>query len=458
MGLSEEQGTPLKKSLGLLGNLAITLSNITPASSVFIIVPALLVTTGTGILWSFLIGLIIALAIGLCDAELGSLYPTAGGPYYVIKRVLGDYWGFIALSCIAVQAVVLTPAIAMGDGLYLHSFFPGISASVVGFIVMLASAVIAIFPISSNGYITGIFLVIELLALILLSIIGFSHLHQSASILISHPHALVGGHLSTIGAGALIGGVVTALFAYNGYDQVITFGEETHGNPRYIGFAILAALGVTVIFEVVPSVAVLLGAPDLTQLFSNSAPVSYVIKATTNDVWNAVILIGILFAIFNATIAIILGFARMLYSSAREESWPPFINRALTHLHPKFKTPWIATLAIGVIGGLLCFASSFILLITFTSVLVAVIYALIAVAALITRVKGERSPFRMILWPLPPIVALVGIIVALTQQTTKDLTITLIIFIVASLYYVFYQRGRNKASKGELAQTKINQN
>lgn len=454
MEMSDHQGTPLKKSLGLLGNLAITLSNITPASSVFIIVPALLLTTGTGILWSFLIGLVIALAIGLCDAELGSLYPTAGGPYYVVKKVLGNYWGFIALSCIAVQAVVLTPAIAMGDGLYLHSFFPSLNASVIGCIVMLASAVIAIFPISSNGYITGVFLVIELVALILLSFIGFSHIHQSASILVTTPHALVGGHLSPIGAGALIGGVVTALFAYNGYDQVITFGEETHGNPKYIGFAILAALGVTVVFEVVPSLAVLLGAPDLSKLFGDAAPISYVIKTTTNNTWNAVILTGILFAIFNATIAIILGFGRMLYSSAREESWPPAMNRALTKLHPRFKTPWVATLLIGVIGGLLCFASSFILLITFTSVLVAVIYALVAVSALITRVKGEKSPFRMILWPLPPLVALVGIVVALTQQTAKDLLITLGIFIIASLYYFFYQKRRNKEFKKELIHAK----
>ncbi|MBM7646771.1 amino acid transporter [Scopulibacillus daqui] len=435
----------LKKSLGFFGNLSITLSAITPASSVFIIVPALLLVSGTGILWSFAAGIIIALAMGFCDAELGSQYPAAGWPYDVVKKVLGNYLGFLVLAAVIVQAVVLTPAIAMGVGTYMHSFFPELNPSLIGCLTMVSAAIIAIFPITANGFITGIFLMAELAVLIVLSCLGFAHLHQPASILFSQPHAMTDGRLSPIGAGALIAGIVTALFAFNGYDTAVNFSEETRGSKRAIGMMILAALGVTVLFEVVPAIAVVLGSPNITKLLSSETPMSYMITAVSGPMVNEMIIIGVILAIYNATIAILLSYGRIIYSSAKEGAWPPAVNRMLSRIHPRWHSPLAATLLVGIIGALLCFASRFILLITFSSVLICAIYGLLAISALVNRIRKTtlNPPYRMPFWPVPPIIVIVGVGLALTQQSSKDLLISFAIFTGASLYYFIYLKNKS---------------
>jgi hypothetical protein len=67
-------------------------------------------------------------------------------------------------------------------------------------------------------------------------------------------------------------------------------------------------------------------------------------------------------------------------------------------------------------------------------------YALIAVAALISRWRdrGLVRPARMPLWPLPPLVTLVGVIVALTQQTARDILIVVALFAAGLVYYYLY--------------------
>ena len=71
----------LSRSLGVWGNIAITLSAVTPASSVFIIVPFIIITAGTGAILSMLAAAVIGVLMAFCWAELSAAYPIAGGDY-----------------------------------------------------------------------------------------------------------------------------------------------------------------------------------------------------------------------------------------------------------------------------------------------------------------------------------------------------------------------------------------
>ena len=62
----------LSRSLGVGGNVLITLSGISPASSVFILGGAALAAYGTGVFWGFAIAGVISLLIAYCYAELAS--------------------------------------------------------------------------------------------------------------------------------------------------------------------------------------------------------------------------------------------------------------------------------------------------------------------------------------------------------------------------------------------------
>jgi amino acid transporter len=99
--------------------------------------------------------------------------------------------------------------------------------------------------------------------------------------------------------------------------------------------------------------------------------------------------------------------------------------------------PWVATMFVGVLGAILCAQSSLISVVTFTSVLIIILYALIAISAIVSRVRQKdlERPFRMPLWPVPPVVALVGVGLALSQQKGSDLIICAAIFVGGIIYY-----------------------
>ena len=89
--LLEEMGyqPQLQRGLNILGNLALTLSDITPTASLLVVGTAVIATAGTGSLWAYLIGAFIAINVALCMGELGSMFPVAGGLYSIVTRVLG---------------------------------------------------------------------------------------------------------------------------------------------------------------------------------------------------------------------------------------------------------------------------------------------------------------------------------------------------------------------------------
>jgi amino acid transporter len=75
---------------------------------------------------------------------------------------------------------------------------------------------------------------------------------------------------------------------------------------------------------------------------------------------------------------------------------------------------------------------------------VVVTFALIALAALVSRLRQPHlaRPYRMPLWPLPPLLALVGVAVTVLLQTRLDLAIVAGILVAGLLYEVVYLRPR----------------
>jgi amino acid transporter len=71
-------GPGLKPVLTLTAAILLTLSCVTPASSLFIIVPELLASQGSGVILTLLVGVAISVAVGICYAELGTRTPSSG--------------------------------------------------------------------------------------------------------------------------------------------------------------------------------------------------------------------------------------------------------------------------------------------------------------------------------------------------------------------------------------------
>jgi amino acid transporter len=442
----------LHRSIGVLGNVMITLSGVTPASSVFIIAPVALVAAGSGSFLAFVFAAIVGVFMAFCWAELSAAYPIAGGDYALVwhsfkgrSSWLGGPLSFITFA-LYVDFIAFIPAvIALGMGTYL-GVVVHVNARLLGAIVMLVAAGIAILNIRLNAVITGIFLAIELAALTAVTVLGFSHARHLGSLL----HPVVGtlhGGLSTVTFSAVLALTAVAVFSYNGFANAVNFSEETTGSSRRIARAILWSLVITVAAELIPLTAVIVGSPSIAKLSGSAVPMQYFIEATSNKTVYTIISLGVVVAILNAVIAIVLSYARIFFSSGRDRAWPGPVNGWMTMVSPRFKSPWVPTALVGVLGAVMCLTVSLDTLVNLTGASLVADYALIAIAALFARPTGatRHSPYKMPLWPLPPVLALASVVYVFTQQTSLLLRVTLITVAIGLVYWavvILPQRGK----------------
>ena len=435
----------LKRSVNSLGHLALILSDITPTASLLVVGTAVIAVAGTGSVWAYVIGCFIAVNVALCMGELGSMFPVAGGLFSIVTRVLGKAAGFVAMVDYMGQAVFLPASVAIGIGTYVHALDPSIPTNIISGFGMIVVTGTALLQIKANAWLTGVFLAIELIVVGALAVAGFTHLHQPLSIL---GHAVgPNGHggLSPIATSAIVAALATALFSVNGYDSGINFAEEVLGEAKAVGKAVVTAALIGIFFEIVPFIAIVFGAHNLAAFVNSGTPMTEVAGEAFGHTFVTVITYGALIAIFNASVAITLQFSRIVWASGRDFAWPEPVSTWIAKVEHKRDTPWVATLIVGALATVLCFQSSLITVVTFTAVLIVVLYGLIAVSALVSRVRQRHlpRPSRMPLWPLPPVLALAGVVVALTQQKHSDLILTACIFAAALIYYFAFVRPRS---------------
>ncbi len=437
----------LNRALGLMGALFIVLSAITPASSVFIIVPGVIGLSGTGALWSFIIAAVIGLVMAFVYAELSSAFPTAGGEYTMIGRTMGPFWGFVTMVLLMVTLVLIIAVIAFGVGQYLGVVMPGLNPLATAIVAILLAAVIAALGIKQNALITGVFLAIELLALLILVVLGFGGAERSIGAVLSTPQVLdtATNALAPAPFAAILAATAVALFAYNGYGGAAYFGEETKDAKRSIGRVILWALLVTVLAEVLPLIAVLMGSPDLQALLAAPQKIEYFLEAKGGHSLTVLVSLAIVVAIFNAVIAIMLQAARLLYSTARDKTWPGGINQPLARLHPNFASPWIATVVVAVLAALACFIDfNTLLVVTGTSLIV--VYVLLCIGVIIGRNNGSTANghYRMPGYPIPAVLALIALLYIAYQNLMDaafgrpSFAATAIIMAIAAVYYLVF--------------------
>ncbi|MDF5756277.1 APC family permease [Spongiactinospora sp. TRM90649] len=449
---SSPSAPPLRRGLKLLGTLLITLSAITPASSVFIIAPGVVGQAGSGAFWSFVIAAVVGVFMAFVYAELASAYPLSGGEYAIVGRTLGKLPGFIILGLLVITQLLIIAVIALGVGTYLAVLIPGVPGPVVAAVTTAAATVLAVFDIKLNAWITGVFLAIEMIALVVVSALGLFDPARSLGDLLTAPVVAVdGGGVTSASAGLIVGAAAVAIFAYNGYGSAVYFGEETTDAHRGIARAILWALVITVVAELVPVTAVLLGAPSLEELFASDNMMGLFVATQAGETVNTVISLAIALAIINAVLAIILISSRMVFSTGRDTAWPGAVSRALAAIHPRTGTPWIATLVTGGLATILCFADEQLLLVVTGTSLVAV-YAALCLAAINGRRNGTtaHAVYRMPWFPAAPVLALAALAYVIWQNAMDpavgrtSLLITLGVCAVAALYYALVLRGRDQ--------------
>lgn len=429
----------LARSLSMRENILITLSSVTPASSVFIIVPAILLGVGGASVLTLGLAALAAVLVGICYAELSATYPVTGGEYTWAARLLGRPLGFGTFMLTMVNGILIIAVIALGTGDYLSAAWSALDGVWVGAVVIVATTVVAALDIRTNAWVTGVFLATELLALVVLTVLGFLHPERGPGAFLSAQTA--GDHgLQTVGVAAIIALLPVALFAFNGYGAAVYYVEETKDANRTIGRVILVSLVVTALVEIVPLAAVVIGAPSMEALLGSDAPMNYFLLERGGSALNTAVSVGIALAIVNAVIAVIIQIARLVYASARDRSWPGPVDDVLGRIHPRFRSPVNATFLVGALSTLTAVFIPLSWLITATGASVALVYLVVGACALRLRRPGAASSrgYRMPLWPLPPVLLVAGMVyvcVEVGRDAPSQLVIGLVTVAVGVAYY-----------------------
>ncbi|MFF7061606.1 amino acid permease [Pseudomonas sp. NPDC008258] len=268
MTSSSAPAPALKPTLSVADVVAITVSSVTPASSVFVIAPFAIAQAGTGVIWAFMLGGVLALMFALCYAELGRAHSAAGGEYVFAKRVFGGMAGYATFLTALAMLVFIPPVLATGAATYLNAALgTQLDGQAVALVIVTLGYLLAILNIKLNAWVTGICLLLEVAALMVIVVLGFGHAQQPVSSLVS-PLVLDNGMLHAAPWALVVGAIGTALFSFNGYGGAVLLAEDMKCGGRGIPKAVLWSLVLLVAIEVIPLVALLIGAPSLAELTS----------------------------------------------------------------------------------------------------------------------------------------------------------------------------------------------
>jgi amino acid transporter len=425
----------LTRSIGVGGGTLLTLSCVTPASSLFVLVPPLFADLGTGTALAIALAVLLCVGIAFCYSELGTLVPSAGGEYAMVTTVANRFAGWLTFMLSFIVILVVPPIIAIGVAGYV-SAVADIDPSVAGALVMLASTVMGLLNLRSNAWITGIFLVIEIVAIFVVSLLGFTHTTQSAAVLVKPSLGTSG-----IGLIAVVAGLAVALFVVQGFSTAVYLAEEMREPRKTVARTVFWTLGISALVILVPVVAVTLAVPDTAALAG--VDLTALVTGWSNSAVGAAISLCIAAAIVNAVIVMVIQNSRVLYASARDRAWPTPVNRAMSVVSKRFGAPWVATLVVGLSEAVLCFVPVDTLS-GVTGVAVVALYLSVAAAALRARRAAHRKPhvWRMPAWPVVPVLAVAVLAYVLVEQSALDLGITAGVLVVSALYWWGYLRRR----------------
>lgn len=400
---------PFERTIGGFGALMITLSGLSPTIGVFVVGADVIHQAGTGAFMCFVAAALLGVAMAFVYAELVSAFPETGAEYTIITRTIGPLLGFAALGLNLVNFTVAQALSGLGVADYIGEIMPRVSPRTLALALVATVTVLAVLNVRFNAILTGIFLVLEIGSLAALSWLGFSHPHRGVTEVVLHPVAASGGRLAIASLAVMGAAASAAVYAFDGYGGVCSLGEEVREAPRKVAAVVFWSLGLAIVFQMTPILAVMIGAPDVRALAISPSPLPDFIRAVGGPAMARVLSIAVAVAIFNAMLALSVLAARQLYATGRDRLWPAPLNRAFTRLHPRFRSPWIAALTMGGVSLAWCFAPLEFLVTVIASVTVVTYFGL-CVAVIVGRLQGSTAGgvYRMPLFPAPPMLALIG--------------------------------------------------
>jgi amino acid transporter len=426
----------LRRRLKVWHVVGLSLADVSPTMAVLLLTAGVFAIGGTFAIGANLLVAFAVLMIALCLAELGSMYPVAGGMYTLVRQVLPAPFAWVTMLNYLLQGIVIPASIALGIGVFLKDLFPGLSVAdtIIALIALAIVTAVAITRVEVGAWATLTMVVVELVVLSIVTVSALANPHQNLIDVTFHPVLSDG---SAVGIGVILATLAPAFNVINGYDATLGFSEELIGGHKKIARAVVTAAILASVFILVPLIASVVAAPNLKAFFADPAPVVYSVRESLGSGASKVVDIGVIVALMNANLALIMYFGRGVYTTGRDNLWPGPISRPLARLN-SFQAPAAGVLTLVVPAAALVFWSQLNWLIIFSGTIIAGVYFCIGLAAIWARITQPDVPraYRMPLWPVPPVIVVAFTGLALIKQEGQYLIGELVLIGVALVLWL----------------------
>jgi APA family basic amino acid/polyamine antiporter len=445
----------LDRSLGLWDVTTITIGSIV-GSAIFLaaaFVPRE-VPQPTLVLLLWIAGGAISVAGALCYAELGAMFPEAGGQYHYLKQSFGPLWGFLFgwTSLLAIQSGGIA-FLGVAFGSYLGAFFPFFSpthvvasipvglwtwepstAQIAGGLAIAVLSAVNYVGTKEGAAVQGFLSAMKLLSLGGLILFG---LIAPARVTVDWVAPLPHANVWTAMALAL----VAVVGNFDGWYQATLSAGEIKRPERNLPLGMIGGTAVVGLLYLLVNVVYFRALP--VAAFGESTRIGE--EATTALLGPAAgrsLAAVVLVSIFGCISSTIIGASRLGLPMAEEA---PAL-RWLARIHPRYRTPTTGIVTLGVWSIGLVLSGSYEALFNYALFASFIFHGITAIALFTLRRQQPQTPrpYRVFGYPYVPAVFLVAMIgLVLNTLRERPLESLLGVGIVAIGVPLFFWRPAN---------------
>jgi APA family basic amino acid/polyamine antiporter len=482
----------LKRALGPISLTALGIGAVIGAGIFVATGEAAHNTAGPALMVSYMVAGVTCIFAALCYAEFASMAPVAGSAYTYAYTTLGELFAWIIGWDLVLEYAVGASTVANGWSSYfqavlakLHLHLPAflagppyvydkakgefvanlITRSIGGedvtgqgmvnlpavIIVVIVTAVL-VKGISESAGFNALMVFIKVAAVVFVILAGAFYLNPDNWVPFApygwtgvsfFGHPIVGQTTPKGEPLGMLAGAAIIFFAYIGFDSVSTHAEEAKRPQRDVPIGIIASLVICTLLYIAV-VGVLTGMVKYDQLDVN-AGVSDAFKKVGLGWAEVIIASAGVAGITSVLLVMMLSAPRVFLAMARDGLVP---KRIFADVHPRFKTPWISTIMIGIfvafMAGLL--PIDFLLHLTNIGTLFAFIIVCAAVLIMRRTNPDAHRPFRCPLVPLVPILGILSCLLLMLSLPAANWWRLIGWLVIGLCIYFFY--GRHHSTLG----------